>query len=213
MQNQAENAFDARLVPTSPEEIKNLPKGPDAPLESVVWTDNGMFRKPYTQKDVDRAADFKAREMFAEQVKNRLGESVSGAASWLMTHRAKHRDFVQAVEFQDEAGASVERHFVKRLSDSDIVEIGVLMARGGFSLLSMEDIEAQHAFNVAILAVGVCDEEGGRFFADAEEARLLYEAPNAGQTSAILRGAVFGLNPAFASDAKKKMAPAPKRTP
>lgn len=177
------------------------------PMESILFGSDGkQDRRPVNRINFEASVRAEVREKLADEMERRLGESNSSAASWLAKYRAAHRNFTQPIEFQGEDGSIVERHFVKRFSDSEIVEIGVLMARSGFSLFALEELEAQHAFNVALLAVGVCDESGGRFFGDAEEARLFYETPgDAGQISATLRASLLGLNPILA----KKNSPKP----
>lgn len=139
------------------------------------------------------------------RVEERIAEADLSRAQRRMRARKEARpDLIQPVETVEDDKS--EHWFLTPFSDKDVSSIGILMAARGFTIEDLTSAEAQHAFNVAMLCVGlvVSETDRAKHFEEFAEAEEFYDDPRSAGTSKALREQLVAMNP-FLFDGKKKV--------
>lgn len=185
LQNEAETG----MVPITDDQLRDIGKGPDAPLETVVFTDKGKFRKPYTQVDVDRAAEFKAREMAGDIKLSRAQERLA---------RLTAPDAAPSIE-RVEIEGDAEPWFIRRMDLEGLTRIGLMASRNRKGELFLAAEGHLRGLLAAMFYVALVEDESGAhpLFSDWTSAYDLAHStnPEAVQVNSVLFERILALNP------------------
>ncbi len=145
------------------------------------------------QGSLTEAVEFKKQRDAGHQVEAREEENTSFARAHLATFRHLFGDFLQPLEVFDEEHQLLDVE-IKTLDASDYLEVGVWMARDGFTLFDLTSRDAQMSLYAALFVVSVFKTNGERFFEDGDAARAWWQEPGFIEAPFLLRDVIFERN-------------------